>query len=70
MSTSLPTTQAITNCILLFMCAADFDRVMKDFPRYYDTIIEGALSLLEKTLDTNASVENKMTFLRRAVHPA
>jgi len=52
------------------MCAADFDRVMKDFPRYYDTIIEGALSLLEKTLDTNASVENKMTFLRRAVHPA
>lgn len=36
------------------MRAADFDDAMKDFPKYYDSILEGAMLKLEKTLECAA----------------
>ena len=51
------TAQAIIDCILFFMRAADFDEVIKDFPKYYDDILEKAMARLEMTLKSNASLE-------------
>ena len=51
------TAQAIIDCILFFMRAADFDEVIKDFPKYYDDILEKAMERLEMTLKSNASLE-------------
>lgn len=50
--------QAIADCVLFLMRTIDFDEVMKDFPSYLGSILEGAMERLEKTLDSNASTEN------------
>ena len=50
--------QAIADCMLFLMRTIDFDEVMKDFPSYLGSILEGAMERLEKTLDSNASTEN------------
>ena len=46
--------RAGTDCILSAMRAVDFNDVIKDFPKYYDDIIEGAMDRLEATLQSNA----------------
>ena len=50
--------QAIADCVLFLMRTADFDEVMRDFPSYLGTILESAMERLEKTLESNATLEN------------
>ena len=50
--------QAVVDCVLFLIRNTDFDAVVKDFPIYMTSILEGAMERLEKTLDSNASVEN------------
>ena len=50
--------QAIVDCVLFLIRSTDFDEVMKDFPSYLGSILEGAMERLEKTLESNASIEN------------
>ena len=50
--------QAIADCVLFLMRTIDFDDVMKSFPSYLGSILEGAMERLEKTLESNASLEN------------
>ena len=56
------TAQAVDDCILFYMQACDFDEVIKDFPRYYDMILESAMHRLEKTLQSNATLEQRMEY--------
>ena len=58
------TAQAIADCILFYLHAADFDEVIKDFPSYYDIILDGAMLRLEKTLQSNASLEARMAVVK------
>ena len=50
--------QAVVDCVLFLIRNTDFDAVVKDFPIYLTSILEGAMERLEKTLESNASVEN------------
>ena len=50
-------TRAKTDCILYYMTAADFDTVIKHYPKYYDEIIEKAFERLEKTISCNGDFE-------------
>ena len=56
------TAQSVDDCILFYMQACDFDEVIKDFPRYYDMILEGAMHRLEETLQKNATLEQRMAY--------
>ena len=54
------TASADTDCILFFMTTSAFDTVIRDFPMYYDAILNKAMERLEKTLRSNASLEVRM----------
>ena len=49
--------QAIVDCVLFLIRTTDFNAVMQDFPNYLEPILEGAMEWLEKTLESNASLE-------------
>ena len=49
--------QAIVDCVLFLIRTTDFNAVMQDFPKYLGPILEGAMEWLEKTLESNASLE-------------
>ena len=53
--------RAGTDCILSALRASDFNLVIKDFPKYYDDIIEGAMGRLEATLQSNAGAEMRLS---------
>jgi len=57
--------QAATDCILSTMRSADFSDVVKDFPRYYEDILEGAMAKLEATLQSHARSSVEVAVLVR-----
>ena len=38
---------AITDCIMFYMTACDFDKVMNDFPSHYNEILDQAMARLD-----------------------
>ena len=54
------TARAASDCILFHMSNADFEAVIRDYPKYYDDILEKAMERLEMIVRSNASREVRM----------
>ena len=53
--------RALTDCILYSMTVGDFEEVIKDYPKYYDSILDKAMQRLDDIVTANGtSLEYRM----------